>query len=43
MNKFTGRGLGVALITPFDKNNEIDYDALAKIIENLITNDVDYL
>ena len=26
-------GLGIALVTPFKQNGEIDYDALEKLIE----------
>ncbi len=36
------RGLGVALVTPF-KKNEVDYDALANIIEHTILGGVDYV
>lgn len=37
------RGLGVAMITPFDKELNIDYDALDKLTHHLIDNKVDYL
>lgn len=37
------RGLGVALITPFNKNSEIDYDALERLIEHTIQGGVDYI
>ncbi|HNA42434.1 MAG TPA: dihydrodipicolinate synthase family protein, partial [Saprospiraceae bacterium] len=30
------RGLGVALITPFKQDGEIDYDALERLIEHTI-------
>ena len=36
-------GTGVALITPFRKNNEIDFDSLAKVIDFVIDNGVEYL
>ncbi|NOR74295.1 MAG: 4-hydroxy-tetrahydrodipicolinate synthase [Draconibacterium sp.] len=36
-------GAGVALITPFTKNNQVDYKALEKIIENQIQGGMDYL
>lgn len=36
------RGLGVALVTPF-KNKDVDYDALAKVIEHTISGGVDYV
>ncbi|MBU3663397.1 MAG: 4-hydroxy-tetrahydrodipicolinate synthase [Bacteroidetes bacterium] len=37
------KGTGVALVTPFTKNNEVDFDSLAKIIERCITGGVEYL
>jgi 4-hydroxy-tetrahydrodipicolinate synthase len=40
-NRFTGTG--VAMVTPFDDNNQIDYTSLKKLIAYLIDNDVDYL
>ena len=36
-------GTGVALITPFDKNGEIDFDALKSLVEFQITNGINYL
>lgn len=36
------RGVGVALITPFD-NYEIDYEALARMVEHVINGGVDYI
>ena len=36
-------GTGVAIITPFKKNKEVDYDALQKLINYLITNGVEYI
>lgn len=41
--KKTHSGTGVAIITPFKSNFEIDFDALERLIENLITNGVEYL
>ncbi|MGH2648653.1 MAG: 4-hydroxy-tetrahydrodipicolinate synthase [Ginsengibacter sp.] len=41
--KNTLHGTGVALITPFKKNSEVDYDALEKLIDFLIKNGVEYL
>lgn len=41
--KKTLHGTGVALITPFKKNLEVDYDALEKLIDNVIENGVEYL
>ena len=37
------RGTGVAIITPFKSNDDIDFDALEKLIEHLITNGVEYI
>lgn len=37
------RGTGVALITPFTPNNTIDFDALGKVIESMISGGVEYL
>lgn len=37
------RGMGVAVITPFNKEGEIDFAALQKILEHLISNGTDYL
>lgn len=36
-------GTGVALITPFDANLEIDFQAYGKIIEYVISEDIDFL
>jgi 4-hydroxy-tetrahydrodipicolinate synthase len=41
--KNTLQGTGVALITPFKKDLQVDYDALEKLIDNLIKNGVEYL
>ncbi len=37
------KGLGVAVVTPFNKKLELDRDALKKIIENLVSNGADFL
>ena len=37
------KGLGVALVTPFKEDGQIDFDSLAKIVENLIAGGVDHL
>jgi 4-hydroxy-tetrahydrodipicolinate synthase len=37
------KGMGVAMVTPFDKDNNIDFDALKKLTEFLIDNKTDYL
>lgn len=36
------RGLGIALVTPFKQNGEIDYDALERLIEYQIENGADF-
>ena len=37
------KGAGVALITPFTTNDQVDYKALETIIENQVKGDMDYL
>ena len=37
------RGLGVAVVTPFLQNGEIDFENLTSLVENLIAGGVDYL
>lgn len=37
------KGLGVAMVTPFDKDNFVDHQALTKLTRHLIINGVDYL
>lgn len=36
-------GMGVALITPFSSNKEIDYNALQRVIEHVVNNGADFL
>lgn len=36
-------GVGVALVTPFDENNKVDFDTLGQLIEFQIEGGVDYL
>ena len=38
----TINGHGVAIITPFKKNGEIDFNAIPHIIEHLISGGVDF-
>lgn len=40
-NRF--KGVGVALVTPFDENGNIDFDALGRLVDNVIEGGVDYL
>ena len=37
------KGMGVALVTPFKENDEIDFTALANLVDYQIKNGVDYL
>lgn len=37
------KGLGVAMVTPFKTDGQIDFESLARIVENLIAGDVDHL
>lgn len=39
----TLKGTGVAMVTPFKSNFEVDYDALAKLIDFIIGNGVEYV
>ncbi|MDX2444909.1 MAG: 4-hydroxy-tetrahydrodipicolinate synthase [Bacteroidales bacterium] len=41
MNKFSGTG--VAIVTPFRTDSSIDFKSLENLIENLISNGIDYL
>src|SRR5215213_3447531 len=37
------RGTGVALITPFKKNQSVDFEALEKLLNHIIENGVQYV
>ena len=37
------RGLGVALVTPFRQDGQIDFDRLTAIVESLIAGGTDFL
>ncbi len=37
------KGTGVAIITPFKTDGEVDYDALAKLMDHIISNGVEYV
>src|SRR5690554_5310298 len=41
--KHSFHGTGVALVTPFQKNLEIDYASLKKLVDHVIEGGVDYL
>ncbi|MGN6531143.1 MAG: 4-hydroxy-tetrahydrodipicolinate synthase [Ginsengibacter sp.] len=45
MNSLTNKltGTGVAIITPFKKNHDVDFDALGKMIDFVIDNGVEYI
>lgn len=36
-------GLGVAMVTPFDSERKVDFEAIDRIVENLIENGTDFL
>ena len=40
---FAFKGLGVALITPFTPDGQIDFTRLAELVDRVIGNGVDYL
>jgi len=37
------KGTGVAIVTPFNENETVDFDALEKLIDNIISNGVEYI
>ena len=37
------KGTGVAVITPFTKDNQVDYPALGKLLDFLINGGVEYI
>jgi len=37
------QGTGVAIVTPFSTGGKIDFDALAKLLNHIINNDVDFV
>ena len=41
INKF--KGVGVAIVTPFEDNGKIDYNSFEKVIEHVISNKVNYI
>ena len=42
MKKFDIQGTGVALVTPFHKQGNVDFTSYAKLIEHVINGGVDY-
>ena len=43
MRQINLKGMGVALITPFKSNGDVDYTALSRIVDYQLQNDTDYL
>ncbi len=43
MTKFNFTGAGVALVTPFKENSDVDFDALGSLVENQISGGMDFL
>lgn len=43
MSKLNLRGVGVALITPFDEDESVDYNALSRLVDYQVQNGIDYL
>lgn len=43
MNKINLRGVGVALITPFNEDESVDYTALSRLVDYQLQNGTDYL
>ena len=43
MNRDIFKGLGVALVTPFMENGAVDFAAVARVVDNLISGGVDYI
>ena len=37
------KGMGVALVTPFKENGEVDYEALETLVQMHIESDTDFL
>lgn len=37
------KGVGVALVTPFDEEGRVDYDALGRVVNHVLEGGVDYL
>jgi 4-hydroxy-tetrahydrodipicolinate synthase len=43
MSKINLKGVGVALITPFNEDESVDYEALVRLVDYQIQNNTDYL
>jgi len=43
MEQVNLKGLGIALVTPFQTNGEVDFPALSRLVDYQLQNDTDYL
>ena len=43
MSKVNFKGLGVALITPFNEEGSIDFEALSRLLDYQLENGTDYI
>lgn len=43
INELNLRGLGVALVTPFNRDGDVDFARLRKLVDDVIQNKVDYV
>ena len=43
MSDFDFRGLGVALVTPFDDKEKVDYNCLEMLVRRLVAGNADYI
>ena len=43
MSDFDFRGLGVALVTPFDDKGKVDYNCLEMLVRRLVAGKADYI
>ena len=43
MSKFDYKGVGVALITPFNADGSVDFGALSRLMDSVIDGGVDYI
>lgn len=43
MSDFDFRGLGVALVTPFDDKGKVDYNCLEMLVRRLVAGNADYI
>ena len=41
--KFSVQGCGVALVTPFNEQGAIDFDAMIKLVDHVVNGGVDYI